>query len=39
MTITPRPQLIALGSAKRLTKAQLPTGMLETQDPSDRWGF
>jgi hypothetical protein len=38
MTLARRLGLIALGSAKRLTKAQLPTGMLEAQDPTDRWG-
>ncbi|MDR6623867.1 hypothetical protein J2728_000162 [Caulobacter segnis] len=38
MTVARRISLITLGPAKRLTMAQLPTGMLETQDPTDCWG-
>lgn len=38
MTAARIPRLIRLGSAKRLTQAQLPTGMQEGEDATDRWG-
>jgi hypothetical protein len=30
--------LIRFGSAKTLTRAQLPFGQIEAEDPSDRYG-
>lgn len=38
MTAVRSLRLIMLGSAKRLTQAQLPTGMQEGEDATDRWG-
>jgi hypothetical protein len=38
MTIARTFRLLTLGAAKVLTQAQLPFGMQEGQDVTDRWG-
>lgn len=32
-------RLVKFGAAKALTQAQLPTGMQEGEDQTDRWGL
>jgi hypothetical protein len=37
--MTTQPRLLRLGAAKVLTQAVLFIGMLESKDPTNRWGF
>ncbi|CAN5566261.1 hypothetical protein BH10PSE4_BH10PSE4_26300 [soil metagenome] len=36
--MTSKPRLLRIGAAKALTQAMLVTGMLESKDPTNRWG-
>ena len=38
MKATVQFRLVKLGAAKVLTQAQLPSGMQEGEDQTDRWG-